>query len=70
MSVNDKGIVDTLKECPENGFRMLMMKYQEPVYWHIRRLVVSPSHCSLNKPIISVFPSNCPVGRKYAKNER
>ena len=29
MSVNDKGIVDTLKECPENGFRMLLMKYQE-----------------------------------------
>ena len=27
MSINDKGIVDTLKECPENGFRMLMMKY-------------------------------------------
>ena len=41
MSVNDNGIVDTLKECPENGFRMLMMKYQEAVYWHIRRLVVS-----------------------------
>ena len=41
MSVNDKGIVDTLKKGPENGFRMLMMKYQEPVYWHIRRLVVS-----------------------------
>ena len=41
MSINDNGIVDTLKECPENGFRMLMMKYQEPVYWHIRRLVVS-----------------------------
>ena len=41
MSINDKGIVDTLKECPENGFGMLMMKYQEPVYWHIRRLVVS-----------------------------
>lgn len=41
MSVNDKGIVDTLKECPENGFRMLMMKYQEPFYWHIRQVVVS-----------------------------
>ena len=41
MSINDNGIVDTLKECPENGFRMLMMKYQKPVYWHIRRLVVS-----------------------------
>ena len=31
----------TLKESPERGFRMLMMKYQEPLYWHIRRLVVS-----------------------------
>lgn len=41
MSINDKGIVETLQECPENGFRMLMMKYREPVYWHIRRLVVS-----------------------------
>ena len=46
MKINESeykrhGIVDTLKECPENGFRMLMMKYQEPVYWHIRRLVVS-----------------------------
>ena len=41
MSINDKGIVDTLKQSPENGFRMLMTKYQEAVYWHIRRLVVS-----------------------------
>ncbi len=41
MSINDYGIIDTLKESPERGFRMLMMKYQEPLYWHIRRLVVS-----------------------------
>lgn len=41
MSINDKVIIDTLKESPERGFRMLMMKYQEPLYWHIRRLVVS-----------------------------
>ena len=41
MSINDNGIVDTLKQSHENGFRMLMMRYQEPVYWHIRRLVVS-----------------------------
>ena len=41
MSKNDNGIIDTLKESPERGFRMLMMKYQEPLYWHIRRLVVS-----------------------------
>ena len=41
MSINDNVIIDTLKESLERGFRMLMMKYQEPLYWHIRRLVVS-----------------------------
>ena len=41
MGINDNGIVETLKQSPENGFRMLMMRYQEPVYWHIRRMVVS-----------------------------
>ena len=41
MRADDKDIVETLKACPENGFRMLMAKYQEAVYWHIRRLVVS-----------------------------
>ena len=41
MSINDNGIVETLRENPQNGFRMLMTKYQEAVYWHIRRMVVS-----------------------------
>ena len=41
MGINDNGIVETLKQSPENGFRMLMMRYQKPVYWHIRRMVVS-----------------------------
>ena len=41
MGINDNGIVETLKQSPENGFRMLMAKYQESVYWHIRRMVVS-----------------------------
>ena len=41
MRIKDNGIIDTLKESPERGFRMLMMKYQEPLYCHIRRLVVS-----------------------------
>ena len=37
MSINDNGIMEALKENPQNGFRMLMAKYQESVYWHIRR---------------------------------
>ncbi|MDO4165199.1 MAG: RNA polymerase sigma factor [Bacteroides sp.] len=37
----DKDIVSALKKDAERGFRLLMARYKEPVYWHIRRLVVS-----------------------------
>ena len=30
-----------MREDAEKGFRLLMMSYKEPLYWHIRRLVVS-----------------------------
>ena len=40
-ALNDADIVTALKENAENGFRLLMAKYKEPIYWHIRRLVVS-----------------------------
>lgn len=41
MAVHDKEIVYALKHSPEQGFRLLMAAYKEPIYWHIRRLVVS-----------------------------
>lgn len=41
MATNDKIILETLNKSPEAGFRMLMAKYREPIYWHIRRMVVS-----------------------------
>ena len=41
MTINDNDIIETLNASRETGFRMLLSKYQEPVYWHIRRLVVS-----------------------------
>lgn len=34
-------IVSAMRNDPEKGFRMLMDKYKEAVYWHIRRLVMS-----------------------------
>lgn len=40
MVITDKQIVETLKQQPEAGFRQLMTRYREPIYWHIRRLVV------------------------------
>lgn len=35
-----KDIINEIKADGERGFRLLMAKYGEPVYWHIRRLVV------------------------------
>lgn len=59
MSINDNGIIDTLKESPERGFRMLMMKYQEPLYWHIRRLVVShdDAHDAAQETFVRIYRS-------------
>lgn len=41
MTTNDKDIIRTLREDAESGFLLLMQSYKEPLYWHIRRLVVS-----------------------------
>lgn len=37
---DDNDIVLKIRENPEKGFRLLMAKYEAPLYWHIRRLVV------------------------------
>ena len=41
MEISDKEIAAEIAARPEKGFRLLFGKYGEPVYWHIRRLVVS-----------------------------
>ena len=41
MTTHDKEIIEALERNREIGFRMLLAKYQEPIYWHIRRLVDS-----------------------------
>ncbi|MBO4891428.1 MAG: RNA polymerase sigma factor [Prevotella sp.] len=41
MTVSDKDIIRGMRENAEKGFRLLMANYKEPIYWHIRRLVVS-----------------------------
>lgn len=37
----DRRIIAAMQENPERGFRLLMSAYEAPVYWHIRRMVVS-----------------------------
>lgn len=38
---DDNELVELTTRDPETGFRYLMKKYREAVYWHIRRLVVA-----------------------------
>ena len=38
---SDTYVIRLIKEQPEEGFRKLLEKYMRPIYWHIRRMVVS-----------------------------
>lgn len=41
LNKEDAQIIQAIRCGTEDGFRLLMRKYQQPVYWHIRRLVVT-----------------------------
>ena len=40
-SKDENLLISIMKQDIERGARLLMSKYKEPIYWHIRRLVVS-----------------------------
>ena len=79
-TLNDTDIVSALKENAERGFRLLMAKYKEKVYWHIRRLVVLHEDAQdvAQETFVRVFLSfgefkgDCPFGAwiyRIATNE-
>lgn len=37
----DENIIQNIQKNPEKAFGLLLQEFQKPVYWHIRRLVVS-----------------------------
>ena len=39
--VNEEKIRETCLSDPERGFRLLVEHFKSPIYWHIRRMVVS-----------------------------
>lgn len=39
--INEDKIREVYASSPERGFKLLMDNFQQPIYWHIRRLVVS-----------------------------
>ncbi len=38
--INDKDIIASINTRQEDGFRMLVEKYREPLYYHIRRILI------------------------------
>ena len=59
MEINDQDILQALREDSERGFRLLMAKYGQTVYWHIRRLVVSHTDAqdAMQETFIRIFRS-------------
>ena len=41
MNISDNDIIEKMRQNPNVGMKLLMDAYQERLYWHIRRLVVS-----------------------------
>ena len=55
--MNDEKICEACLVQPDVGFRMLVDKYQSPMYWHIRRMVVSHEDAEdvLQETFIKIF---------------
>lgn len=41
MKATDKEIMAQLKQNPQQGFSTLVAQYSQPIYWHVRRLLVN-----------------------------
>lgn len=55
----DSDILLSIKRDAETGFRLLMSYYREPVYWHIRRMVIhhADAQDATQETFIRVFRS-------------
>ena len=55
--MNEDKIRETCMTDPEQGFRMLVTKYQSTIYWHIRRMIVSHEDAEdvLQETFIKIF---------------
>ena len=55
--MNENEIRETCMTDQEKGFRMLIGKFQSPIYWHIRRMVVSHEDAEdvLQETFIKIF---------------
>ena len=56
---NDSDIIKAIRKWPEQGFRLLLQRYQQPVYWHVRRMVVAHADAedAMQETFLRVFRS-------------
>ena len=57
MNIKEENIREACANDPEKGFRMVVEAYQQQIYWHIRRMVVSHEDAEdiLQETLIRVF---------------
>jgi len=55
----DSDIIKAIQTQPEQGFRMLLQRYQQSVYWHVRRMVVAHDDAedAMQETFLRVFRS-------------
>ena len=55
--MDEDKICETYRKDAEQGFRLLMEKFQRPIYWHIRRMVISHEDAEdvLQETFIRIF---------------
>lgn len=56
---DDRDIIKAIRRQPEQGFRQLLQRYQQPVYWYVRRMVVAHADAQdvMQETFIRVFRS-------------
>ena len=56
---DDHDIIKAIRRQPEQGFRQLLQRYQQPVYWYARRMVVAHADAQdvMQETFIRVFRS-------------
>lgn len=57
QSISDQELVEQLDRAPAQGFALLVAAYREPIYWHIRRLVVvhEDAHDASQEALIRIY---------------
>lgn len=65
--INEDKIREVWASNPERGFKLLIDFFQQPIYWHIRRLVVSHEDMQrifCRKSLFASFAIFLSLGRK------